>query len=50
VLDSVPLDGRIVLLELDNADHRKVMSAAVIEKSTRRSAASEECKRSPKVK
>ena len=36
VLDSVPLDGRIVLLELDAADHRRIMSAAVIEKSTRR--------------
>lgn len=50
VLDSVPLDGRVVLLELDAADDRRIMSAAAIAKSIRRSASSEERNRSPKVK
>lgn len=36
VLDSVPLDGRIVLLELDHADDRRIMTEAAMEKSTRR--------------
>jgi len=34
VLDSVPLDGRIVLLELDHADDDRLLNAAI--KSTRK--------------
>ncbi len=28
VLDSVPLDGRVILLELDHADDRRLLDAA----------------------
>mgnify|MGYP001034104008 CR=1 FL=1 len=50
VLDSVPLDGRIVLLELDADDDRTIMSAAALATSTRRRASSSRRKPSSKVK
>jgi hypothetical protein len=48
VLDSVPLDGRIVLLELDAADNRRIISDAALTKSTTR--APSPSKRKSKVK
>jgi len=50
VLDSVPLDGRIVLLELDAADDRRIMSDADLAASTRRRASTSRRKPSSKVK
>lgn len=50
VLDCVPLDGRIVLLELDAADDPRIMSAAAIAKSTQRQPSSSERKPSLNVK
>lgn len=38
ILDAVPLDGRVILLELDDADDRDLITAADMVRATERNA------------